>query len=185
MPHSRSSAPAVGRRVRARRPRPARSATAARRRPRCRSTAGRWPIRRSRRPDPSQSLNSIESGQYPGDSGRRRGVAGAGAHPVGRPRCRDRGSVPSGCGSTYSPNAIVGRLAPGSHVALKAIVFPGFGATPHVVIRRLEPAVAQAAQELRSPDAQHREVDDPVAVDVDRVGAGRRASGRSSATGPG
>ena len=87
--------------------------------------------RRSRRPDPSQSLKSIESGQKPGDSG----VGGAYPEPDAAGRMTSLSGhrqAPSGSGSTYWPNAIVGSAAVPSHVALKAWVLPGVRWTPHV-----------------------------------------------------
>ena len=62
-----------------------------------------------------------------------------------------------------------------SHVALNAVVQAVAAVERPGLVRALEPAVAEAAQEHALADAQDRQVDLAVAVDVD---ADRRRSRR-------
>ena len=124
-------------------------------------------------PDRFQSVNSIDSGQKLGFSAQRRGeLARAGLGPMqpvvgARAPGRDLlGAVDVVADRDRRP---VGALLPGRgkrrRPGIAAVEAPG-------LVGALEPAAAEPAHGDVLADAQQHEIDDAVAVDVERIGAG-------------
>ena len=127
-------------------------------------------MRRSRRPDRLQSLNSMDSVQYPGVSGMGeayRSPVGGGPHElavVAHVPVRHEVVAERQRGQRVRP--LPGR-AERRRPAVAAV-------DAEQLVRVLEAAVAEPAQDDVAAAAQDGEVDVPVAVDVERVGAGDR-----------
>ena len=131
-------------------------------------------MRRSRRPDRSQSLNSIDCAQNPGD----RAIGGAYALPA---RVRSDELVVR-ARRNRGPDLVEGDEVaegerrqsrhPSSQVAANAVVRDITAVDAPRLVGALEAAVTEPAQQDVLASAEDDEIDDAVAVELERVRAG-------------